>query len=123
MQPKVSRARRVVAAVGMAAAVAGTAAPAHAIPVDGVEAASSAALSQDYDFDDLLGKSVLFYEAQVSGTKPAWNRVDWRNDCCTADGADNGVDLTGGWLDAGDNVKFGFPMAWTSTQLSWNYLR
>ena len=25
------------------------------------------------------------------------------------------VDLTGGYYDAGDNVKFGFPMAFTAT--------
>ena len=29
------------------------------------------------------------------------------------------VDLTGGYYDAGDNVKFGFPMAFTVTILSW----
>ena len=69
---------------------------------------------ETYDFGDLLGKSIKFYEAQVSGPKPAWNRVDWRNDCCSGDGSDNGIDLVGGWLDAGDNVKFGFPMAWTA---------
>ena len=78
--------------------------------------------SQTYDFGDLLGKSIKFYEAQVSGPKPAWNRVDWRNDCCLNDGSDNGIDLAGGWLDAGDNVKFGFPTAWAGTQLAWSYL-
>ena len=29
------------------------------------------------------------------------------------------MDLTGGYYDAGDNVKFGFPMAFTVTLLSW----
>ncbi|KAL4564621.1 hypothetical protein LXL04_028687 [Taraxacum kok-saghyz] len=28
------------------------------------------------------------------------------------------VDLVGGYYDAGDNVKFGFPMAFTTTMLS-----
>jgi endoglucanase len=32
------------------------------------------------------------------------------------------VDLTGGYYDAGDNVKFGFPMAYTTTMLSWSIL-
>ena len=32
------------------------------------------------------------------------------------------VDLTGGYYDAGDNVKFGFPMAFTTTMLSWSVL-
>lgn len=29
------------------------------------------------------------------------------------------VNLTGGYYDAGDNVKFGWPMAFTVTLLSW----
>lgn len=32
------------------------------------------------------------------------------------------VDLTGGYYDGGDNVKFGFPMAFTTTTLSWSVL-
>lgn len=30
------------------------------------------------------------------------------------------MDLTGGYYDAGDNVKFGFPMAFTVSLLSWS---
>lgn len=30
------------------------------------------------------------------------------------------VDLTGGYYDSGDNVKFGFPMAFTVKMLSWS---
>ncbi|KAJ6302027.1 hypothetical protein OIU77_016183 [Salix suchowensis] len=30
------------------------------------------------------------------------------------------MDLVGGYYDAGDNVKFGFPMAFTITMLSWS---
>ncbi|KAG1339079.1 Endoglucanase 13 [Cocos nucifera] len=33
------------------------------------------------------------------------------------------VDLTGGYYDSGDNVKFGFPMAFTITLLSWSTLQ
>jgi len=29
------------------------------------------------------------------------------------------VDLVGGYYDAGDNVKYGLPMAFTVTTLSW----
>ena len=32
------------------------------------------------------------------------------------------VDLTGGYYDAGDNVKFGFPMAFTATLMSWGLI-
>ena len=30
------------------------------------------------------------------------------------------VDLVGGYYDAGDNVKFGLPMAFTTTMLAWS---
>ena len=30
------------------------------------------------------------------------------------------VDLVGGYYDAGDNVKFGLPMAFTVTMMSWS---
>lgn len=32
------------------------------------------------------------------------------------------VDLVGGYYDAGDNVKFHFPMAFTTTMLAWSVL-
>ena len=32
------------------------------------------------------------------------------------------VDLVGGYYDAGDNVKFGLPMAFTVTMMSWGIL-
>jgi len=32
---------------------------------------------------------------------------------------DVGRNLTGGWYDAGDHVKFGFPMAASTTMLAW----
>ena len=34
----------------------------------------------------------------------------------------NGEDLTGGWYDAGDHVKFGFLMAFSTTLLSWGVI-
>ena len=32
------------------------------------------------------------------------------------------IDLTGGYYDAGDNVKFGLPMAFTVTMMAWSVL-
>lgn len=32
------------------------------------------------------------------------------------------MDLTGGYYDAGDNVKFGLPMAFTTTMLAWSII-
>lgn len=71
------------------------------------------------NYGEALQKSILFYEAQQAGKLPTWNRVPWRDDATLADGADVGVDLSGGWLDAGDNVKFNFPMAYSVTTLAW----
>ena len=66
-----------------------------------------------------MGLSLLFYEAQRSGALPKNNRIPWRGDSALEDGKDVGVDLTGGWYDAGDHVKFNFPMAWSATTLAW----
>ena len=71
------------------------------------------------NYGEALQKSILFYEAQQAGKLPDWNRVPWRGDSTPNDGADVGIDLTGGWFDAGDHVKFGFPMAASVTTLAW----
>lgn len=57
-----------------------------------------------------------------SGKLPANNRIPWRGDSALGDGQDHGLDLTGGWYDAGDHVKFNFPMAWSATTLIWGVL-
>lgn len=72
-----------------------------------------------YDYGQVLCMSYVFYEAQRSGPLPADNRVTWRGDSALEDGSDVGHDLTGGYYDAGDHVKFGFPMAFTTTMLAW----
>jgi hypothetical protein len=71
------------------------------------------------NYGEALQKSILFYEAQQAGKLPEWNRIPWRDDSTLNDGADVGVDLSGGWLDAGDNVKFNYPMANGVTTLAW----
>ncbi|KAL6503765.1 hypothetical protein OROGR_025688 [Orobanche gracilis] len=73
------------------------------------------------DYGDALTKSLLFYEAQRSGKLPHHGqRVQWRADSALTDGHSAGIDLVGGYYDAGDNVKFGFPMAFTVTMLAWS---
>ncbi|MFE4107946.1 glycoside hydrolase family 9 protein [Almyronema epifaneia] len=72
-----------------------------------------------FNYGEALQKSFLFYEAQRSGALPADHRIEWRGDSALADGAAVGVDLTGGYYDAGDHVKFGLPMAASMTLLSW----
>nr|DAD28043.1 TPA_asm: hypothetical protein HUJ06_029511 [Nelumbo nucifera] len=72
------------------------------------------------DYASALTKSLLYYEAQRSGNLPPNQRVQWRGNSGLQDGKDAGIDLVGGYYDAGDNVKFGFPMAFTVTMLSWS---
>ncbi|KAH9329985.1 hypothetical protein KI387_002093 [Taxus chinensis] len=74
----------------------------------------------EYNYKDALTKSILFFEGQRSGKLPPNQRMRWRGDSAISDGAAEHVDLTGGYYDAGDNVKFGFPMAFTTTMLSWS---
>ncbi|KAK3009825.1 hypothetical protein RJ639_013950 [Escallonia herrerae] len=72
------------------------------------------------DYGDALSKSILFFEGQRSGKLPPTQRVTWRRDSALADGFGQGVDLVGGYYDAGDNVKFNFPMAFSTTMLAWS---
>ncbi|KAL9240168.1 hypothetical protein vseg_014417 [Gypsophila vaccaria] len=72
------------------------------------------------DYKQALTNSLLYYEAQRSGKLPPNQRVTWRGDSGLRDGQTAGVDLVGGYYDAGDNVKFGLPMAYTVTLLAWS---
>jgi endoglucanase len=61
----------------------------------------SAGGSPNPQWSTLLGNTIYFYEAQRSGKLPSTNRVKWRNDSALTDGFDAGLDLTGGYYDAG----------------------
>lgn len=74
----------------------------------------------DYNYGEALQKSLLFYELQRSGDLPDQVRCNWRGDSGMTDGSDVGIDLTGGWYDAGDHVKFNLPMAYTASMLGWS---
>ncbi|KAL8456638.1 hypothetical protein ACS0TY_034755 [Phlomoides rotata] len=69
-----------------------------------------------------LRRCLLYFEAQRSGRLPHNQRVRWRHHSSLTDGLEQGVDLVGGYYDAGDNVKFGLPMAYTITLLSWSVI-
>lgn len=79
--------------------------------------------AQTYNYAEVLQKSLWFYEVQRSGKfSDSTNRVEWRASSALKDGSDSGLDLTGGWYDAGDNMKFNFPMASAVTLLAWGGL-
>ncbi|CAO2044210.1 unnamed protein product [Urochloa humidicola] len=80
------------------------------------------AAADAYDYAGAFDKCLQFFEAQRSGKLPADHRVKWRGDSALTDGFSQGVDLVGGYYDSGDHVKFGFPMAYAVTMLSWGVL-
>uniref|UniRef100_A0A0D9VKS8 Endoglucanase n=1 Tax=Leersia perrieri TaxID=77586 RepID=A0A0D9VKS8_9ORYZ len=89
----------------------------------GVGASVAEAKAQHgHNYEDALRKSLLYFEAQRSGRLPHSQRVSWRDHSGLTDGLEQGVDLVGGYYDAGDHVKFGLPMAFTVTMLSWSMI-
>ncbi|KAJ3517988.1 hypothetical protein NLJ89_g174 [Agrocybe chaxingu] len=64
-------------------------------------------------WSSLLGTLLYFYDEQRSGTLPSTNRVPWRNDSLILEGRDVGIDLSGGFYDAGDFSKDTFPLVRT----------
>ncbi|KQK02009.1 endoglucanase 7 [Brachypodium distachyon] len=76
--------------------------------------------NRGHNYEEALRKSLLYFEAQRSGRLPHGQRVPWRDHSGLTDGLEQGVDLVGGYYDAGDHVKFGLPMAFTVTMLSWS---
>ncbi|KAJ4966409.1 hypothetical protein NE237_018258 [Protea cynaroides] len=72
-------------------------------------------------YGDALKLAVQFFDVQKSG-KLVNNKISWRGDSGLKDGKEEGLDLSKGMYDAGDHVKFGFPMAFTATVLSWTIL-
>ncbi|CAN1173301.1 Endoglucanase 24 [Linum perenne] len=75
-----------------------------------------------HDYADALSKSILFFEGQRSGYLPQDQRLTWRANSGLSDGWTYNYDLAGGYYDAGDNVKFGFPLAFTTTMLAWSVI-
>lgn len=100
----------------------------------GLLALSTTALahaSQTFNYGEALQKAIFFYDIQRLGrlstaTGDLTNRLNWRGDSFLQDYAlhnDEGViDLGGGFADAGDNVKFNFPMAASMTLLAWDVI-
>ncbi|ONK77913.1 uncharacterized protein A4U43_C02F12220 [Asparagus officinalis] len=72
-----------------------------------------------------LHKALRFFNGQKSGRLPKSNGISWRGDSGLRDGSrlsDVKGGLVGGYYDAGDNIKFHFPMAFSMTLLSWSVI-
>ncbi|KAJ6802319.1 endoglucanase 24-like isoform X1 [Iris pallida] len=72
-------------------------------------------------YSDALSVALQFFQVQKSG-KLVNNKIAWRGDSALDDGKEAKLDLSKGMYDAGDHMKFGLPMAFTATVLSWSIL-
>ncbi|MBR3834462.1 MAG: glycoside hydrolase family 9 protein, partial [Lachnospiraceae bacterium] len=88
------------------------------------------AVAPDNNYAKLLQYSLYFYDANMCGDEVGEHTLlSWRNDCHTydkysyrrSDGSSVTVDLTGGFHDAGDHVKFGLPEAYAAFTLGMSY--
>ena len=76
-----------------------------------------------FDYGDALEKAMWFFDANKCGPNAATDNVfSWRAACHTSDGnaANPARDLTGGFHDAGDHVKFGLPQGFSASVLGWS---
>ena len=74
-------------------------------------------------YSQAVHKALQFFNAQRSGKLPKNNGVPWRGNSGLQDGStltDVKGGLVGGYYDAGDNIKFHFPLAYSMTLLSWS---
>lgn len=102
------------------------------------------AKASDIDFGDALKLSLYFYDANKCGTEVTGKALTWRENCHTydaeaslssaeglssaskaaiqeANGGSNTVDVSGGYHDAGDHLKFSVTMGFSATCLGWSY--
>ncbi len=85
----------------------------------------NALFAKNFDYADALKKNLLFFEAQRSGKVEPQKyiyKLGWIKSSALKDGADHNVDLTGGWYDAGDYVKFSLPLSYSASMLGWGIL-
>ena len=78
------------------------------------------------NYAKLLQYSMYFYDGNMCGTGVDENSAfSWRGNCHTYDSyvTYNGktVDVSGGYHDAGDHVKFGLPQGYAATVLALGY--
>ncbi len=81
--------------------------------------------AKDFNYAETLKKNLLFFEAQRSGKKEPDKyiyKLSWIKSSALKDGKDHKVDLTGGWYDAGDYVKFSLPLSYSASMLGWGIL-
>ena len=95
-----------------------------------VDTSTNKDLVVEYNYAKVLQESLYFYDANMCGNGVDENcGLSWRGDCHTDDDAVsvtvNGttykVDVSGGFHDAGDHVKFGLPQGYAASALGMSY--
>jgi endoglucanase len=97
-----------------------------------------------YNYAEALQKSLYFYDAEQCGPGISGGRLEWRGDCHVEDAkypvgelpksvsaytslidpdGDGIVDLSGGYHDAGDHVRFGLPQGYAFSTLGWGFYK
>ncbi len=102
------------------------------------------AAAADLNFGDALKLSLYFYDANECGCEVDENPLTWRGNCHTYDaeasldnaqglssasksaimeqnGGASVVDVSGGYHDAGDHIKFSMTMGFSAACLGWSY--
>ncbi|OWM85068.1 hypothetical protein CDL15_Pgr027855 [Punica granatum] len=71
-----------------------------------------------------VNQALTFFDAQKSGYYPKTSPVKFRGNSGLEDGNwdDVHANLSGGFYDSGNNIKFSFPTAYTVTLLSWSVI-
>jgi hypothetical protein len=100
---------------------------------------------ENHNYAEALQKSLYFYDAEKCGIGVKSGLLKWRGDCHTEDARiplttkttnlsqdfinknkenldpdnDSCIDVSGGFHDAGDHVKFGLPQTYAASTLGW----
>lgn len=86
-------------------------------------------LDVEFNYAKLLQQSLYFYDANMCGKLEDDCALSWRGNCHTYDsnvtytnsGVTYSVDVSGGFHDAGDHVKFGLPQGYAASVLGMSY--
>ena len=87
-------------------------------------------LDVEYNYAKVLQESLYFYDANMCGNLEGKCALSWRGNCHTKKDSsvtytNNGktytLDVSGGFHDAGDHVKFGLPQGYAASMLGMSY--